>query len=128
MAKKKIVLCDTDVIIDFYKNKATIVAELKNIGQPNIAISVVTAAELIYGAFNKRELQQIQKDIAHLQLIQINDKIGALLLDLLAKYSLSHNLALPDALIAATAIHFDIPLYTLNLKDFKFIKKLQLYK
>lgn len=42
-------------------------------------------------------------------------------------YSLSHKLSLPDALIAATAIEHDIPLYTLNLKDFRFISMLQLH-
>ena len=36
-------------------------------------------------------------------------------------YSLSHKLTIPDALIAATAIVHDIELYSLNLKDFRFI-------
>jgi hypothetical protein len=43
------------------------------------------------------------------------------------QYSLSHKLSLPDALIAATALVYDVPLYTMNLKDFRFIPKLKLY-
>lgn len=43
-------------------------------------------------------------------------------------YSLSHNLNLPDALIAATALSHDVQLYTLNLKDFRFIPGLNLYR
>jgi hypothetical protein len=46
--------------------------------------------------------------------------------ELLEKYSLSHKLSLPDALIAATAIVYGIELFTLNLKDFKFIKQVKL--
>jgi len=41
---------------------------------------------------------------------------------------LSHKLALPDGFIAATALANDIELYTLNLKDYRFIEGLKLYK
>ena len=43
------------------------------------------------------------------------------------RYCLSHKLAIPDALIAATALVNDMSLYTLNLKDFRFIERLNLY-
>jgi len=33
MEPTKIVLCDTDVIIEFYRNNLSIVAKLKKIGQ-----------------------------------------------------------------------------------------------
>lgn len=46
---------------------------------------------------------------------------------LVEKYSLSHKLSLPDALIASTAIEYDISIYTLNLKDFKYINKVKLF-
>ena len=44
------------------------------------------------------------------------------------RYSLSHKITIPDALIAATALVHDISLYTLNIKDFRFIEELNLYK
>jgi len=44
------------------------------------------------------------------------------------EYSLSHNLSIPDALIAATAMEHMLELYTLNTKDFQFIPDLMLYK
>lgn len=34
---------------------------------------------------------------------------------------------IPDALIAATALRHALPLFTLNVKDFRFIPGLQLY-
>lgn len=43
----------------------------------------------------------------------------------MSKYTLSHKLSLPDGLIAATAIVQDVPLYTLNIKDFKYIQGLR---
>ena len=42
-------------------------------------------------------------------------------------YSLSHKLSIPDALIAATALNYDIELYTYNIKDFRFIDGIKLY-
>jgi tRNA(fMet)-specific endonuclease VapC len=128
MGQKKIVLCDTDVIIEFYRNNPDIIAKLKKIGQQNIAVSIVTAGELIYGALNKRELIQIKKDLKNLILIDIDKKTCDIFLELLSKYSLSHKLAIPDGFIAATIIANNVELFTLNVKDYKFIDGLKLYK
>ena len=43
------------------------------------------------------------------------------------EYFLSHKLAIPDALIAATALVNSISLYTLNAKDFRFIEGLTIH-
>ncbi len=63
MGQDELVLCDTDVIIEFYRNNTDIISNLKSIGQDNIAVSTITAGEIIYGALNKRELNQINKDL-----------------------------------------------------------------
>jgi hypothetical protein len=121
------ILCDTNILIEFYKNNNAVISELKKIGQPNIAVSVVTSGELIFGAINKKELHQILKDLSHLNVLSIDAGICSIFLKLMEQHSLSHKLSLPDALIAATALVHDVPLYTMNLKDFRFIPKLKLY-
>ena len=128
MENKSLILCDTDILIEFYKGNKKIVQNLEAIGQHNISLSIITAGELLYGAFNKRELNQIKKDTEALHLIDLDDKIGRVFLQLMLTYVLSHRLSLPDGLIAATAIANNIPLYTRNLKDFKYIEGLILYK
>jgi len=45
----------------------------------------------------------------------------------MSKYVLSHKIALPDGFIAATALANDIELYSLNLKDFRFIEGVRIY-
>jgi len=117
MEQDKIVLCDTDVIIEFYRNNTNIISELKKIGQDNIAVSTITAGELIYGALNKKELNQIKKDLNNITIIEIDKNICDTFMDIMYKYVLSHKLALPDGFIAATAIAQGIDLYTLNIKD-----------
>ncbi|MEO0555387.1 MAG: type II toxin-antitoxin system VapC family toxin [Bacteroidota bacterium] len=114
--------------MNFIKKTLKILARLQTIGQSNIALSMITAGELLYGAINKKDLTQINKDIQHLEIKHITPEIGECFIELMGRYTLSHNLSLPDGLIAATAITENIPLYTLNQKDFKYIKGLKLYK
>jgi predicted nucleic acid-binding protein len=69
-----------------------------------------------------------QKKLAKITVILINYAINLKAIELINKYSLSHGLALPDALIAATAIEIDMKLFTYNIRDFRYIDKLDLYK
>ncbi len=128
MVEKQLVLCDTNVIIDFYKEDASILKKLRAIGQDRIAVSIITAGELLYGALNKEEYNQIRQDISHLHILHLDPAIGECYIELMDNYSLSHNLSLPDGLIAATAIIEEIPLYTRNKKDFRYIEELELYE
>jgi predicted nucleic acid-binding protein len=47
---------------------------------------------------------------------------------LMESYALSHSLTIPDALIAATALDHDLSPYTLNIRDFRFIPELKLFR
>jgi tRNA(fMet)-specific endonuclease VapC len=122
------ILCDTNVLIEFYKGNTTIVEELRQIGVAQLAISVIAQAELYYGALNKAELLRIQKHLNLLHNLPIDPQISNRFIELMVQYSLSHKLAIPDALIAATALVNDLELYTLNIKDFRFIENLKLYQ
>lgn len=122
------ILCDTDIIIELYRNNENIITELKNIGEENIAISVITAGELFYGALNKTELKQIERDVKCLDIKFVNEEISVLFYNLMVEYSSSHKISIPDALIAATSIVHRLELFTLNVKHFKYIKGIQLYR
>lgn len=127
MAKNKIVLCDTNILIELSKSNIEVVDELRSIGSANIAVSSVSAGELIVGALNKNDLNKIKKALAAIQVVYLNETISLKSIELLETYSLSHGLDIPDSLIAATALINEFQLYTLNLKHFKFIKGLRLY-
>jgi predicted nucleic acid-binding protein len=122
------ILCDTNIFIEIYRGNETIIEIIKEIGQQNVAISDVSCAELLYGARNKKELQAIRNDIDSLIVLPIDSNISKFAVDLVEKYSISHKLSLPDAIIGATAILYDISLYTLNTKDFKFLQKINLFE
>ena len=122
------ILCDTNILIEFYKGNSDIVSELQEIGLPNLAVSVITSGELFYGAKDKNELSRLKKHLSHLNQIALDKEITSKFLELLERYALSHKLSVPDALIAATALAQNMSLYTLNLKDFRFIPELQLHQ
>ena len=121
------ILCDTNILIEFYKGRADVIKTLSAVGVSNLAISVITVGELYFGARDKRELKALRTNLSLLLQIPIDEEISRLHIELLEKYSLSHKLGIPDALIAATAILHSIPLYTLNTKDFRYISGLNLY-
>ncbi|WP_445243762.1 MULTISPECIES: type II toxin-antitoxin system VapC family toxin [unclassified Microcoleus] len=83
---------------------------------------------MYYGALNKNELNRIQKHLDLFQNIPIDRLISEQFIQLMAQYSLSHKLTIPDAMIAATALTHNLSLYTLNLKDFRFIQGLKIYE
>ena len=59
-------------------------------------------------------------------IFEIQPNISQRATELISQYNLSHNLLIPDALIAATAMEEKIPLASKNQRDFKFIKGLTL--
>ncbi len=122
------IVCDTNIFIEIYKGNIIIIDVVKTIEQQNIAISDVTCAELLYGARNKKELQTIRKDLNKLTILPIESDISKMAVALVEKYALSHKLSLPDALIGATALFHNIELYTLNLKDFRFLENIKLFE
>lgn len=122
------ILCDTNILIELYKNNFVVIAELRKIGSKKIAISTITQAELYYGALNKRELQRIKRHLSQLEILAVDISVSKQFMQLMENYVLSHKLTIPDALIAATALVHNLDLYTLNQKDFRFILNLRLYR
>lgn len=56
MVKEKMILCDSDVLIELYKRNPKVIEILKQVKQEQMAVSSITVAELVYGARNKKEL------------------------------------------------------------------------
>ena len=121
---EKIVL-DTNILIEILKGNQTIITKVELLKE-TLCISSITVMELYYGALNKAELFQLKKFISLFSVIQVCENISTISTELIFEYSKSHNLAIPDSLIASTAISFNAKLYTLNIKDFRYIDGLEL--
>ena len=69
----------------------------------------------------------MKKRIKFYDVVQIDSTISVKAIELIESYRLSQGLQIPDAIIAATSIVYQIPLYTYNLKDFDFIPEIAIY-
>jgi len=123
-----LILVDTNIIIEVLRNNGEIIEVISSTGIERMAVSCITVMELYYGALNKADLRRIKKYIEAFEILQIDHEISQLGIGLIEKYAKSHNLNLPDALIAATSITYGLELYTLNLKDFRYIEGLTLWR
>ncbi len=119
-----VTLLDTNILIEVLKGNQSIIEKL--IPGTQYGISVVCSMELIYGARDKAEVRKIEKALDQLRCYHITSAISKTALELMRKHSKSHGLAIPDALIASTAIIEELPLFTLNVKDFRYIDTLSL--
>ena len=82
--------------------------------------------ELIQGVHNKQEIKKVIKHINNFKRLELNQPVLDLATQLLIQYLLSHSLQLPDAIIAACALIYDIPVFTYNIKHFKYIPNIKL--
>ncbi len=122
------IVCDTNILIEFYKKTPNIVQELHAIGYQHVAISAITQAELYFGARDKAELRKITTHLSLLTVLPVTNSISGRFIELMETYCLSHKLSLPDAMIAATSVLHHYDLYTLNRKDFHFMTGISLYQ
>ena len=121
------ILCDTDIFIEAFKNNTLATGSLRRIGFQNIALSAISLMELYFGALNKRELAKIKSRLLKLEIINLDQKITETAINMIERYAKSHGLHIPDALIAATAICRGMQLLTYNVKDFKFVEGITIY-
>ncbi len=126
--EKELILCDTNILIAWLKGDEETIVILQKIGLENLLIPSISFMELIQGIRNKNELLKLKRKIKNYNIIHFNVITSKLAIDLVEKYYLSHGLLIPDAIIAATAITYSFKLFTYNLKDFKFIPDIQLFK
>lgn len=121
------VVVDTDVLIEFLRKNDTVAKFLiEDIGFANIVITYITLIELIKGATDKQSLKVIESVLSDFPVLYNTKSSSDKTVELIRQYHLSHNLKLPDGSIAAICIANSLPLLVLNVKDFKFIKQLEM--
>jgi predicted nucleic acid-binding protein len=126
------VIIDTSLIIDHLRQQTpedTILSQM-SLKYPNgeLSISTITIQEIFAGKSSsyKKPLGKIATTLSNLTPVEYSIEI-ARLAGTLARDS-KRNLQFADAAIAATTIHYDATLATLNTKDFAGIPHLNLLK
>lgn len=110
-------LLDTDVIVDYLRGHEAALAYIDTL-QARPSLSVVVVAELYAGIREGEERSRLEILLKNANIIPLNEPTAVEGGLLRRQYAKSHNIGLADALIAATAISFQLQVVTLNKRYF----------
>jgi len=112
-------LVDTSILIDYLRGNETSKAWINGFLAGELAISVVTAAELFAGCRNQREQKLVEKEISLYPVVHISGTMSAAALEWYRQFHLSHGVGFLDCLIGSSAFHYGLTVFTLNEKHFR---------
>lgn len=113
-------LLDSDVLIAYLRKRQEAVASLKGLegADHDLAISALSVVEVLAGALPK-EVDGTRSLLDSLSLFSVEREIAHKAADLMREERRKgHTLSLPDAVIAATALHHRATLLTYNVRHF----------
>src|SRR4051794_18068861 len=109
-------IVDSSILIDSPRGRAGAVTFLGNHSAPTT--HVIVAAELLAGARDKSEQQQIESFLGAFAILSPNESDGLAALELYKQHHLSRGVDWPDCQIAATALRLGVPVHAQNVKHF----------
>jgi len=123
-------LIDSDILIDFLNNRAEAIRLLIKFEESEMAISVITFAEILEGLVgDRKKYLNVRKGLSELSMLPVEANIAEQFANVRAllrsKGQLIENM---DIFIAATALVHNLILVTNNKKDFDKIHNLQIYE
>ena len=125
----RLILIDTGVMSRYIMENEPFVSAISYIGSDRLVISAITKMELTHwiNAYKNQLGAKKYRDnfsiINKFPTIQLDRKVSFIAVDL-SKY---HFAKVADLLIASTALYHGIEIFTVNSKDFKNIKGVNLY-
>ena len=111
----KALLLDSDVLIDYLRQRPQAVAYLESLSVVPL-LSVIVVAELFSGVRDGQERTSLETLVASARVLPVDERIATQAGLFRRHYRLSHRPELPDMLIAATALAYNATLVTLNSK------------
>jgi len=121
MLGNKKVFVDTCIVIEYLKENLTL-------DKSQCYLNHIVLMELYIGAKNKKDLKEIKAKLQGFKLLETNQEIMNLSTQIIEHFSLSHNAKIQDSIIASTCLINNLPLATYNVKDFKYIPNLELFR
>ena len=116
------IVIDTNILIDAARGDDVAVRFLdRSERESSLSMSIVTYYELLLGCKTKDDLRETTHFSRRFFTLKLSEHISDIASELLTTYRLSHGIEIPDALIAATVISFDLPFATKNIRHFHFI-------
>lgn len=126
MAKAKLILCDSNVLFDYFRGVPIMLQELDELGFDRLCISVIPEAEMYIG-MKRSEMRKTTETINRFNIIGLDSEISRHLSNLTWEHYLKRP-GIADMIIAATALTYPVELFTFNKKDFDFVEGIKFYR
>lgn len=126
MAQKKVILCDSNVLFEYFRGSPVMLRELDELGFDRLALSVISEAEMYIG-IKRIEWRKTTETINKFNIIGLDSEISRML----SRLTWEHYTKRPgiaDMIIAATALTYPVELFTFNKKDFDFVERITFYR
>ncbi|MET7253334.1 type II toxin-antitoxin system VapC family toxin [Dyadobacter fermentans] len=118
-------LLDTNILIDYLRGKQAAIEFIDCAEKLDLAVNTVIVLELYNGCLNKAELAKIRRLLNGFNHFDLNEATAQAATQIGHSFALSHSVTASDALIAATALVYNLELRTANMKDFRMIPGLK---
>jgi toxin FitB len=120
----KSMLLDSNIIIIASKLTHIQLISYLRMKETSLKVSILSQIEVLgYDQLRQVEKLFLEKFFDAIEVLPINEKIAQKAIQIRQRKPI----ALADAIIAATALHYDLPLLTENVKDYIGIKGLKVF-
>jgi len=121
-------LTDTEILIDAMRGLADAVTFSATQRTAGGCMSIISAVGLVAGCRNATELAQLRQFLRKFAILPVSVTVSQTAYQLKESFPLSHELLVPNALIAATALELTLTLYTKNRRHLQTIPVLTLVR
>jgi len=118
------IILDSDVMIDVLRQYTPAITWLEALGDEEIILPGFVVMELLQGCSSRAEQEKVENILAAFEIVWPSAETCDEALGVFARYHLSHNIGLLDALIGQTAVALDMALHTFNRKHYAVIPNL----
>ncbi|MBU1088813.1 type II toxin-antitoxin system VapC family toxin [Patescibacteria group bacterium] len=127
-------LLDTNIVIDFFKNRNNVLEIFKKIERSGLFLSIVVVIEYYQGAFRSNNYVLQDSNFKNfvkagsIKILSVENSVAMEYAKLQAEFMKKRRMRpVMDLLIASTCVVNDLVLVTQNAKDFEGIKGLKMY-
>ena len=123
------VLVDTSIVIDYLRSQYRTETKFINLFKTNeLCLSTISIFELFNGATSPSKKQDIETLCNGMEIIDFNLNTAKIASEIYRNLRLKNKMIeFRDILISSTAIQYNLPIATLNIKHFERIDNLQLF-
>lgn len=123
-----LILLDTCALFDFLADKKDAARTERILGEGKGAASSITVYELLRGVESERHIEQRSTLLSYLHVLDLTAPIARKAAGIFTRLRKQGRLVPhEDILIGATAVHYNIPLLTGDIKHFESIRGLKNY-